>query len=74
MQRFDKNKKLSYNLKKNQYWIENTIDEITYEIRLLLPVGAGEEAQNGTKSNSLDEVFGDTGSPTYPGIELSSTL
>ena len=60
--------------KKNQYWIENIIDEITYEIRLLLPVAAGEDAENGTKSNSLDEVVGDTGSPTYPGIELSSTL
>ena len=63
--RFDTNKKLSY---KNPYWIENIIDEITYEIRLFLPVVAGEDAENGTKSNSLDEVVGDTGSPTYPGI------
>ena len=37
-------------------------------MRLFLPVVAGEDAENGTKSNSLDEVVGDTGSPTYPGI------
>ena len=59
---------MSYIYRKNPYWIANSIDEITYEIRLFLPVAAGEDAENGTKSNSLDEVVGDTGSPTYPSI------
>ena len=53
-----------------------TIGKITHFdiIRLFFPVAAGEDAFFGIKSNSFEVVHGEIGSPTYPGIELSSTL